>query len=458
MKISDTWLQNAKPRKTRYDVTVTNRKGLMVRVHPSGVISFRLRYKRAGAPYVMVLGEYGGQGISLKDAYRIHEQARSEIERGLDPIEEQEKRERTAQDQRAERVASGTVADIVEQFVHRKLRAERWDEETNAWVRETKADKKARMKPRKRPEVAEQLLKANLVDKIGKEKARDVTRRQLIQLLDGIVDRGAPVTANRVYSLLKQCFEFAASKDLIPASPMAGVPRLPGGEESNRDRALNEDEVRAFWTGLDTAKMADATKLGLKLLLVTGQRRGEVTAARWTHFELDAAAWTIPAELSKNGKAHRVPLSPLAIQILKDLRAITGERSHVLASQHNLKKPEDSYSERVLSRAVRKNEAHFGIPHFTPHDLRRTAATMMTAIGVPRLHVAKVLNHSTGDITAIYDRHDYSEEKKAALNRWADHLTAVLANKKPKVIPLHPVNDESAPADKKSARRAGTRS
>ena len=435
MKISDTWLQNAKPHKSRYDVTVTNRKGLMVRVHPSGTISFRFRYKRAGDTFVMVLGEYGRQGISLADAYRMHDQARSEIERDLDPIEEQAKRLRAIEQARVDRAAAGTVADIVDQFVHRKLRAERWDEETQVWLRETKADKKARIRPRKRPEVAESLLKTNLVDKIGKEKARDVTRRQLIQLLDDIVDRGAPVTANRVYSLLKQCFEFAASKDLIPASPMAGVLR-PGGDEVPRDRTLNEDEVRAFWAKVDSAKMLDPTKLALKLLLVTGQRRGEITAARWPHFNLDAAIWTIPAELSKNGKEHKVPLSPLAIQILTQLRGLTGDRTHVLASQHSIKKPDQSYSERVLSRAVRENEEHFGIAHFTPHDLRRTAASMMTALGIPRLHVSKVLNHTDRDITAIYDQHDYFAEKKQALATWADHLRAIISGKRPKVVPI----------------------
>jgi integrase len=436
MKISDTWLQNAKPHKTRYDVTVTNRTGLMVRVHPSGVISFRFRYKRASETFVMVLGEYGNQGISLADAYKMHDQGRSEIEHGLDPIEEQAKREREVEQARVERAAAGTVADIVEQFAHRKLRAERWDEETGKWVRETKGDKKARIRPRKRPEVAESLLKANLVDKIGKEKARDVTRRQLIALLDDIVDRGAPVTANRVYSLLKQCFEFAAAKDLIPASPMAGVLR-PGGDETPRDRTLNEGEVRIFWAKVDSAKMADATKLGLKLLLVTAQRRGEVTAARWPHFNFENAIWTVPAEVSKNGKEHKVPLSALAIQILTELHGITGERAHVLASQHSIRKPDQSYSERALSRAVRENEEHFGIVHFTPHDLRRTAASMMTGIGVPRLHVEKVLNHTLSDIAEVYDRHDYFEEKRIALGRWADHLKAVIADKKPKVVPLH---------------------
>lgn len=440
MKISDTWLQNAKPHKTRYDVTVTNRKGLMVRIHPSGVISFRLRYKRAGETFVMVLGEYGKQGLSLADACRIHDQARSEIERGLDPIDEQTKRERAIEQVRAERAAAGTVADIVEQFVHRKLRAERWDEESAKWVRETRADKKSRIRPRKRPEVAESLLKANLVDKIGKAKAQDVTKRQLIGLLDDIVDRGAPVTANRVYSLLKQCFEFAAAKDLIPASPMAGVLR-PGGDESPRDRSLNEDEIRAFWTKVGSAKMEEPTKLGLKLLLITAQRRGEITAARWSHFDLKNSVWTIPAELSKNGKEHKVPLSPLAIAILSELRGITGERPYVLASHHSEKKPDQPYSERALSRAVRENEDHWEIPHFTPHDLRRTAASMMTSIGIPRLHVEKVLNHTTSDIAEVYDRHDYFEEKKIALTRWAEYLKTVLANKKPKVVPLRGKHD-----------------
>jgi len=436
MKISDAWLKNAKPRKARYDVTVTNRTGLMVRVHSSGVISFRFRYKRDGETFVMVFGEYGRQGILLNYAYEMHDQVRRELEQGLDPIEEQQKREREVEQVRADRAAAGTVADIVEQFVHRKLRAERWDEQTGAWARESKGDKKARIRPRKRPEVAEALLKANLVDKIGTQTARDVTRRQLIQLLDDIVDRGAPVTANRVYSLLKQCFEFAAAKELIPASPMAGVLR-PGGDEMPRDRALNEDEVRTFWTKLDSAAMSPTSKLGLKLLLVTAQRRGEITAARWQQFDLEAALWTIPAELSKNGKAHKVPLSPLAVQILAELRGLTGNRPCVLASQHKNSRPDAPSSERVLSRAVRDNAEHWQIPHFTPHDLRRTAASMMTGIGVPRLHVEKVLNHTLSDIAEVYDRHDYFDEKKAALIRWADHLQTILAGDNAKVIYLH---------------------
>ena len=100
------------------------------------------------------------------------------------------------------------------------------------------------------------------------------------------------------------------------------------------------------------------------------------------------------------------------------------------------KKKNRSYSERVLSRAVRQNEDHFRIEHFTPHDLRRTAASFVTKIGVPCLHVEKVLNHSTGDIAEVYDRHDYLPEKRAALAKWGDHLSRIITADEQKVVRL----------------------
>jgi integrase len=253
----------------------------------------------------------------------------------------------------------------------------------------------------------------------------------VIALLDGIVDRGAPVAANRTYSLLTQMFEWAAAKDLIPASPMAGIER-PGGEERPRERVLTADEIRTFWSRLDSANMAPPTKLALRLLLLTAQRRGELTHAKWSHFDLEAALWTIPVELLKSSHArrstpepHAVPLSPFAVEILRQIKSITGAGTFVLPAHVDTKK-ERPYSERVLSRAVRKNAKHFGIAHFTPHDLRRTAASFMTKLKVPRLHVEKVLNHSTGDIAEVYDRHDYLAEKRVALVRWAEELRTLI--------------------------------
>jgi integrase len=418
----------------------------VVRIFPSGAASFLFRYTKphTGKRAWMVFGEYGEKdGLSLADAFEMHHQARRELAKGLDPAEERERRREAERRVREERAGADTVSSLVDQFVHRKLRAERWDADAQRWVR----DPKARTKPRKRPEAAEALLKSNLVDAsidgrpVGSMKAQDLTRRQLVRLLEAIADRPAPVTANRVHALLVQMFNWAAGKDLIPASPMAGIER-PGGQESPRNRVLTADEVKAFWSKLETAEMAEPTRLALKLLLVTAQRRGELTLAKWEHFDLETKLWTIPVALLKSSHSRRekaephvVPLSLLAIDILGKLKALTGEGAYVLPHRLNSKR-DRSYSERVLSRAVRANAEHFEIPHWTPHDLRRTAASFMTKLQIPRLHVEKVLNHSTGDIAEVYDRHDYAPEKRAALEKWGEHLTSIIEGREQTVIPL----------------------
>jgi integrase len=462
VKITDTWVAAATAKnrgKPKYRKTVDRgpaRPGLMVTIYSDGTATFVMRYTRPeGSRVLMPIGPYGKAGLSLADACAAHDAALTLLAKGVDPIEDRERRQRDAEQARRERAGADTVVKLVEQFVHRKLRAERWDAFTSTWVR----DSKANIKARKRPDAAAALLGysdpaapaprrktkhkpvATLISELGQLKARDVTRRQLIELLDGIVERGSPVTANRVHALLTQLFTWAAAKDLIPASPMAGVAR-PGGEERPRQRVLTPGEIRAFWTKLTDADMAKPTRLALRILLVTAQRRGELTFAKWAHFDFERKLWTIPVELLKTSHARRaepephvVPLSPLAIELLGQLHAITGQGNYVLPA-HADKTKDHSYSERVLSRAVRQNANHFGIPHFSPHDLRRTAASSMTKLGIPRLHVEKVLNHSTGDIAEVYDRHDYAPEKRTALDRWAEYLKKLLEEQEQTIIPL----------------------
>jgi integrase len=462
VKVTDTWLISAIAKnrgKDKYRVTVSRgpaRAGLMVTVYGDGTAAFVMRYTRpSGARVFMPIGAYGKAGLSLADACATHDAALSLLEKGGDPKDERERLQSAAEESRRERAGADTVASLVEQFVHRKLRAERWDAEAGKWVR----DSRANIRARKRPQEAAALLGyaeqsavgqkrrgrrkavATLISELGNRKARDVTRRQLIALLDAIVQRGAPVTANRVHALLAQLFTWAAAKDLISASPMAGVER-PGGEERPRQRVLSAEEVKAFWTKLATADMAEPTRLALKLLLVTAQRRGELTFAKWAHFDLDGKLWTIPAELLKSSHArraepepHLVPLSPLALKLLDELKALTGEGTYVLPA-HADKRKNRSYCEWVLSRAVRKNATQFGIPHFTPHDLRRTAASFMTKLRVPRLHVEKVLNHATGDIAEVYDRHDYLREKRVALEKWGRHLATIIEDKEQEIVPM----------------------
>jgi len=188
---------------------------------------------------------------------------------------------------------------------------------------------------------------------------------------------------------------------------------------------LNETEIKTFWDKLDTAKMERPTALALRLQLITAQRKGEVAGAEWIDFDLKNGWWTIPAEKAKNGIPHRVPLSRLAMEILGELKDLSGESPWLFPS------PRDGQhiTETSVDHAVRVNAEHFGIDHFTPHDLRRTSASMMTASGTQRLTVSKVLNHVETGITSVYDRHSYDKEKRSALRSWGSKLETILGHK-----------------------------
>jgi integrase len=137
-----------------------------------------------------------------------------------------------------------------------------------------------------------------------------------------------------------------------------------------------------------------------------------------------------------------VPLSELAIEIITDLRTRSGDRPHLLPSWQSKLKRDEPLGVRALSRALRNNHDDdgklFGLEPFTPHDLRRTAASLMTSLRVPRLHVEKVLNHTTGDIAEVYDRHDYAPEKRRALDTWAAELRKIVTSEKADKAPAAP--------------------
>ena len=406
----------------------------MVRVFPSGEVSFRFRYTYAGQRRVMLLGQFGDGGLTLQDAFTLHHEASSALAGGVDPIENRARKIALLEAERRARAEADTVDRVVNQFVHRELRAERWDAKTRCWIR----DPKSPIRPRKRPEDAEALLKANLQDmrigteRVGSMKAHELTRRQMIQLLQKINDRGAPITSNRVHSLLVQLFNWATSMDLVPASVMAGVPKV-GGIESPRERVLAQAEIRIVWNVLESAPISRKLQLALKLLLLTAQRRGALAHAQWAHFDISNALWTIPPELRKSSRRrappaqpHLVPLSPSALTVLLELHGITGKGRWVLPGQRRKLRPDTPIDAAAISHAVRNCQKYFGIPKWTPHDLRRTAITGMIALGIERTHVKKAVDHRIGDMTETYDLYQYFKEKQYALNAWAEHVLTIV--------------------------------
>jgi integrase len=156
-------------------------------------------------------------------------------------------------------------------------------------------------------------------------------------------------------------------------------------------------------------------RIALKLILVTAQRPGEVALAAWKEFDLERRVWTIPPERSKNGQEHDVPLSALAVTLIRHPRRCFGDTQYLIPSRCWNAREGAPITVRALSQGVRDCRRHFCLARFTPHDLRRTAASVMTANGTPRLHVERILNHTIDDVAEIYDRHDYMREKRAGL-------------------------------------------
>jgi integrase len=250
------------------------------------------------------------------------------------------------------------------------------------------------------------------------------------------VERGAPVTANRVHELLRTVFAVAADRELIDALPL--FPRKkPGGRELPRARVLSDDEIRALWTALETLPYKGARgqgispqlALALQFILCTGQRRGEVAQAQWSHIErlprtgehLRARRiWRLPE--TKNDREHRILLPPLAVRCLARLRRIVGRSQYLLPARGTSARAADR--ERSITRATRTlNEELKFQEKFTPHDLRRTVRTNLSRLGVSDEVAEKVLNHASENrMVAVYNRHRYIDEIGSALATWCNFL------------------------------------
>ena len=204
----------------------------------------------------------------------------------------------------------------------------------------------------------------------------------------------------------------------MAVNPCQGI-RAPG-EEKARDRVLTEDELRAVWNALAPEQAQIAAMFKLRIL--TAQRGGEVVTIRRSDLDLQGAWWTIPGELSKNGLAHRVPLAPQAVEIVKEALRAAGDDECLFPS------PTSDGPVRSIWRPVARIRKRSGV-EFRPHDLRRTAASLMTGMGISRLTVAKILNHVEFSITAVYDRHSYDAEKRQALEAWAVRVEQIVTGR-----------------------------
>ncbi|WP_206675442.1 site-specific integrase [Mariprofundus sp. KV] len=399
---TDRYIKSLKPTDKRQDLREGKPNvGFGIRIYPNGDKSWFYIYRIDKRLRRMTLGKY--PAMSLSEARKAYSDARRTFENGGDPAEIKQEIKRKEKE-----------ADTVEQLANEYL--EKW------------------AKPRKRSwKEDERILDKDILPLLGKKRAKEVTRRDIIRLLDKIANRGAPIAANRTQALLSKMFRFAVGRDIVPFSPCLEIAKA--SPENKKDRVLSDEEIRTHWNGILESDMTQQTKVALLLQLVTAQRKGEVVAMRWD--EIEDNVWTIPAEKAKNNEAHRIPLSPQAMALLEMVKNsspwifpapngghLRGDSVSRATRRYlmRIKKPTESNPEATLT----KNDPEW----FTPHDFRRTAATNMTKSGFNRLTVSKVLNHVEGGVTAIYDRHSYDKEKKQALEAWGRKLESILSKTK----------------------------
>lgn len=384
-------------------------QGLYLVVQPSGVKSWAVRYRHVGKPRKMTLGGYPELGLS--EAREAARKALRIVSEGKDPATEKAERE-------SDRPAHmDLMPAALDEFVTRHVMVKN----RQSYIDETK-----------------RIIEADLKPEWKQKLVKHVSKRDVIKLLDAIVDRGSPVMANRVRALLSKFFAWAMERDIVDGSPVVSI-RAPA-EETTRDRILTDAEIRLVWLGAD--KLGYPFGPMVKMLLITGQRRSEVAEAAWIEMELDGnnQLWVIPPERSKNRKEHFVPLPALLLSIIEALPRIKPSNDdkakpvYLFTTSGTTPVSGFSKAKTLLDAAMleiaRKEATKRGedpqavtIEPWTFHDLRRTAASGMARLSVPVHVVEAVLNHRSGSIkgvAAVYNRYDYAEEKRNALTAWAN--------------------------------------
>jgi integrase len=359
--------------------------------------------------------------LSLADARRQAGDALQLIAQGKDPAQE-----KAATMAKAAKKAD-TVKSVVEDFIGRHMEGKK---RAARYVTETRRNFDNHVLPR-----------------WGERDINSITRRDVIELLDDIADHGTqfkdkdgkkkhaaggPICANRVLAAIRAMFNWALRRGVVDAVPTSLVERP--GEETKRERNLSPEEIIAVWRG--TEAIGNPFGDFYRLALLTGQRRDEVAGAQWAHIDLAEKTWTLPAELTKAGRAHVVPLSAAALELIealprKTIQTKAGAKPSPYLFTTGGERPISGYSvgKRCLDAAISGARAKAELeplPNWTTHDLRRTASTHMGRLGVARLIIEKVLNHSDRTVTAVYDRYEYLVEKRHALEIWGSYVTGLM--------------------------------
>ncbi|CAM5419892.1 Prophage integrase IntS [Frigidibacter albus] len=408
MKLTAATVDRMQPSDRRQEIPDSLCTGLYLTVQPSGKKGWQVRYRHGGVHRRMSLGAY--PVLSLADARQRARDTLAAATEGRDPSEEVKAAKAPKPEDDRDKIKA-----LIGQYHKRHLSG------------------------LKSGDVVRRELDRFVVAQWGERDIHDITRRDVIDLLDGIADSGRVVTANRIRAYLSKFLNWAVERDILPMSPATGV--KPVAKETSRDRVMNDDEIRWFWAACE-AEGFPWGPLG-KVLLLTGQRLNE--AAQITEGEIRGDLWHLSSDRTKNARAHDVPLSDAVRAVLCAVERIEGRPGFIFTTTgtspvSGFFKARAHLAEAMEQIAAKERGEPVTIPRWTFHDLRRTAATGMARLGIAVRVTEAVLNHVSGTgggIVGVYQRHDYADEKRQALEAWARFVLSLVEGKAENVVRLH---------------------
>jgi integrase len=415
-------VQNAKPTDQRYEVPDVRISGLFLVVHPSGAKSWAWRYRYLRKPKKLTIGPaiherkeervpLLGEAHTLSEARTAAERAASLLAEGTDPSSARQS------DAAADRAGKDTVAYAIQEYLDRYV------------------------VPNNRPKtqaVVRTFLNGHAKRVWGDRKLKSIVAADVREFMRNLsvptivsgARRGGPGAARLGYSVLSRFFGWCVHEGMVPVSPLTGT--RPPTLLPSRERVLSDREIANLWAATESIPAPFGPMF--RILLLTGQRRDEVAQMRWSELDLDAGLWVMPSQRTKNGKSHAVPLTELAVAIIRSVPRLVDEASGKLSPfvfTTTGSSPVSGFS-KAKARLDREMSARAQVDGLSPdwrlHDIRRTVASGMARLGQPIHVVEAVLNHQSGTISgvaAVYIRHNFLEEKRVALEEWASLVGSI---------------------------------
>lgn len=399
--LSDAFIKHLSTQDKRYDVADKTSKGLRIRVGTTGKKTFVWFYSdpETNKLKMLTLGRYGigDNQLSLSAARKALESAKIKLDAG--------------ELHTTKATTPKTVSDLCEVFY------------------------KDRILPNRRaPDAVLQVIDHDIKPVIGNKNIATISTVAVANCVQVVVRRGSANHAGKVTAILKQLFKFAEGRGYIDRSPAYALDKKDLGIViPKRERYLETHELKPVWDAISNApKMSLPVKNGLKVLLLTGTRTGELIKAKWEHIDLNKKEWFIPKENTKTLEAWTIPLTNQVINLISELQGI--DPDYVFAGKNGM------MTDKVLGRAMRRffESGALTIEKVRPHDFRRTVRTHLEKLNVQPHIAEKCLNHSLGAINAVYNKNTYIDERREALERWSQFVKLQI-NPQPNVIPLNQV-------------------